>query len=85
VPPIINIYHPKTPLKSTPLSVFFRDLSFELIAIVELMYVYLCTRKAEQFSGFPVTVFEFPSDKRKHENIRFGYGVSFGNDFVPFG
>lgn len=85
VPPIVNIYHPKTPLEATPLSVFFRDLSAELITIVELMYVYLCTRKAKQFSGFPVTVFELPPDMRKHKNIRFGYGVRYGDDVVPFG
>ncbi len=85
VSPLVSVEHPKTPLKDVPLSVFFRDISSELIALTELMYVYLCARKVKPFAGLPVTVYEMPPERRKHVNIRFGYGVRNGDDIVPFG
>ena len=85
IPPTVSIDHPKTPLNGIPLSVFFRDLSAEIITIVELMYVYLCMRKVKPFAGLPFTIYEMPENSRKHANIRFGYGVCNGDDIVPVG
>lgn len=85
VPPLVTINHSKTPLKATPVSVFFSSTSCEIISIVELMLVYLCSRKVKPFAGFPVQVYEMPVDKRRSKYVKFGYGVPNGDTIVPFG
>ncbi len=85
VPPLVTINHPKTPLKATPVSMFFSTTSREIISIVELMLVYLCSRKVKPFAGFPVQVYEMPVDKRRSKYVKFGYGIPNGDTIVPFG
>ena len=85
VPPLVTITHPKTPLKATPISVFFNTTAREIISIVELMLVYLCSRKVKPFAGFPVQVYEMPVDKRRSKYVKFGYGIPNGDTIVPFG
>ena len=85
VPPLVTINHPKTPLKATPVSIFFNSTSHEIISIVELMLVYLCSRKVKPFAGFPVQVYEMPEDKLRSNYVTFVYGIPNGDTILPFG
>lgn len=85
VPPLITIIHPKTPLEAVPVSALFNQASSEIINIVELMLVFLCSRKVEPFAGFPVQVYEIPEDQRRSKHVKYGYGIPNGDTIVPFG
>lgn len=85
VTPLVTINHPKTPLKAAPIPVFFSSTSREIISIVELMLVYLCSRKVKPFAGFPVQVYEMPVDKRRSKYVKFGYGIPNEDTIIPFG
>ncbi|MFT6905758.1 MAG: hypothetical protein ACJAS1_002416 [Oleiphilaceae bacterium] len=85
VPPLITINHSKTPLKATPVSVFFSHTSDEIICIVELMLVFLCSRKVKSVAGLPVQVYEKQEDQRRSKYVKYGYGIPNGDTIVPFG
>ncbi|MFC1577655.1 hypothetical protein ACFL36_01460 [Thermodesulfobacteriota bacterium] len=83
--PMLEIIHPKTPLNKIPVAEFMNHISEEIVNIVELMLVFLCSRHVRPFAGFPVQVFETPVDRRRSPNVRYGYGVANEDTFIPFG
>jgi hypothetical protein len=83
--PMLTINHPKTPLKATLISVFFSRSFNDLIFIIEFMLVFLCSRTAELFSGFPEQVCEILEDQRRYKHVKYGYGITIGDTIVPFG
>ncbi len=82
VPPMIEILHPKTPLKKVPVADFIVQISQNLVDVIELMLVFLCTRHVQSFSGFPVQVIEIPPDQRSSANVRYGYGSVNGDQII---
>lgn len=84
-PPMLEVRHPKTPLDSIPVGVFFSQAIDNLVHVVELMIVFLCARHVKSFGGIPIQVMELPPKRRKSQHVRYGYGALLGGDLVPFG
>lgn len=85
LPPLIEIVHPKTPQPPVPIVDFMSQITESLVDIVELMLVFLCNRHIRPIQGFPVQVHEFPEDRRRTKNVRYGYGVATEKTIIPFG
>lgn len=83
--PMLEVVHPRTPLKSVPASDFMNQVSEEIVRIVELMLVFLCARHIRSFQGFPVGVYAFPVNQRRYPTVRYGYGVMNGDTIIRFG
>lgn len=83
LPPIVEIIHPRTPLKKVPVSAFFTQTFQNVVRVVELMVVFLCARHVRPAAGFPVQVVEFPPDRRRSAHVRYGYGAAIGDQIVP--
>lgn len=83
VPPMIEIIHPKTRLDKMPVANFIIQTSQNLVDVVELMLVFLCARHVQSLAGFPVQVVEIPPDRRRSENVRYGYGMVNGDQIIP--
>lgn len=83
LPPMIEIVHPKTPGDKMPVADFIVQISKNIVGVVELMMVFLCARHVQSASGFPVQVVEIPLDRRRSSNVRYGYGLTNGNDIIP--
>ncbi len=83
LPPMIEIVHPKTPQKKSPVADFMVEISRGLVQVVELMVVFLCARHVQSFAGFPVQVVELPPNRRRSANVRYGYGLANGDDIIP--
>lgn len=84
LPPMIEIIHPRTPMKEVPLGLFFQQTLQSLVTAVELMMVFLCIRHVKPFGGLAVQVIEIPADRRKHAHVRFGYYCAVqGDKIVP--
>jgi hypothetical protein len=62
---------------------FFTHTIQNIVRIVELMMVFLCSRHVKPVGGFPVQVVEFPSEQRKSAHVRYGYGMVMGDKIVP--
>lgn len=84
-PPTVEILHPKTPMDSVPVNVFFTANLERTIQVVELMVVFLCARHVGFFAGLPVQVVEFPAEQRRSAHVRYGYGVNIGGIITPIG
>lgn len=85
LPPMIEIIHPRTPQKEVSVGVFFRQALQNLVTDVELMMVFLCARHVKSIGGLAVQMIELPSDRRRSEHIRYGYGARLGDQLVPMG
>jgi len=83
LPPMIEVIHPKTPMKKVPVADFIVQVTQNLVGIIELMLVFLCDRHVVSQAGFPVQVVEIPSDLRRSENVRYGYGLANGDQIIP--
>jgi len=83
LPPMIEIIHPKTPLEKMPVADFIVQILQNLVEVVELMLVFLCARHVQSQAGFPVQVVEIPPDRRRSENVRYGYGLANGDQIIP--
>jgi hypothetical protein len=85
LPPRLEIIHPTTPQATIPVARFFQQTNEELVSIVELLMVFLCARKVQSVSGFPVQVMELPTDRRRSQHVKYGYAALLGNEWVPCG
>ena len=85
LPPLIEVVHPKTPQPPVPIVGFMSQIIDSLVDIVELMLVFLCNRHIRPIQGFPIQVHEFPEDRRRTKNVKYGYGIATENSIIPFG
>jgi len=85
LPPLIEIVHPKTSQPPVPIVDFMSQITDSLVDIVELMLVFLCNRHIRPIQGFPVQVHNFPEDRRRTKNVKYGYGIATENSIIPFG
>jgi len=85
LPPMLDIIHPRMPQNKVPVGVFFKQTLQTLVAVVELMMVFLCARHVKSFGGLTVQVIELPKDRRKSTHVRYGYGAVLGDQLVPMG
>ena len=83
LPPMIEILHPKTPIDRMPVADFMAQVSKSLVEIAELMLVFLCARHVQSFGAWPIQVGWFPPERRKSPDVRYGYGLASGNQFIP--
>jgi hypothetical protein len=85
VAPSIEIAHPKTPQPPVPIVGFMNQIVDEIVDVVELMLAFLCNRNIRTIQGFPVSVYEFPEDKRRSKHVKYGYGVATEDSIIRFG
>jgi hypothetical protein len=85
LPPLIEIIHPKSPQPPVPVADFMSQVTRSMIDIVELMLAFLCNRHIRPIKGFPVQVHEFPEDRRRTKNVKYGYGIATETSIIPFG
>ncbi|MCP3894565.1 MAG: hypothetical protein GY706_08035, partial [Bacteroides sp.] len=83
LPPMLEIIHPKTPLKSIPVLEFFQFIFSNLVGVIELMIVFLCARHTKSTSDIPAQVSLIPEKDRKFAYARYGYTVMIGGKIVP--
>lgn len=83
LPPMVEIIHPRTPLEKLPVSEFFVQTLQKIVHIVELMIVFLCARHVKPLGGLAIQVVELPPERRRSENVRYGYGAMLGDQLVP--
>lgn len=81
--PSVEVVHTETPLDRRPVSVFFAQTLQNIVRIVELMIVFLCSRHVRPVSGFPIQVIELPPEHRKYPHVRYGYGAMIGGQIAP--
>lgn len=79
---MIEIVHPKTPLKKAPIADIFNFLMNELVNIIELMLVFLCARNVKSSPGFPVLVTKLSEDLKNYKYVSYGYTVNIGGQIV---
>ncbi len=72
LPPMIEVIHPKTPLKKVPVGAFFSQALQNLVSIIELMIVFLCARNVKSFGEMPIQVMEIPPERRRSPYVRYG-------------
>lgn len=85
VTPLIEIKHPKTPQPPVPIVGFMNEVINNMVEVVELMLAFLCNRNIRPIQGFPVSVYEFPEDKRRAKHVKYGYGVATKESIIRFG
>jgi hypothetical protein len=85
LPPSIEVVHPRTPLDPVSVEELMNQTINTIVSIVEVMLAFLCNRKIRPIIGFPVQVYEFQADRRRTENVKYGYGIATENDIIRFG
>ena len=83
VAPTIEVIHRTSPLGPTSASIFMRQTKDELVTIVESMLGFLCARHVQTFGAMQFSVCILPEEKRQNRNVRLGYAVFDGENFIP--
>jgi hypothetical protein len=85
LPPSIEVVHPKTPQQAVPVVELMNHVSNSIVDTVEVMLAFLCNRKIQPITGFPVQVHMFPENQRRTKNVKYGYGVAMEDNIIRFG
>jgi hypothetical protein len=82
--PSIEHVHPERPQGPIRAGLFMGQLLEDLTVIFETLLAYLCGHHCA-VGHFPLTVAEFPEDKRTQKHVRFSYAMHLGDQLVPMG
>ena len=79
--PSIELAHLKRPQEPVYVDLFMGQLVEALTLIFETLLAHLCGHHCV-VGNFPVTVAEFPEDKRTKKHVRFSYAMLMGDQLV---
>lgn len=75
-PPTIEIIHPDTSMRATPVSEFMGQVQEKLVAIVEQTIAFMCSKHVRPpMAAFPVQIVEWPEENRWQKHVRYSYGL----------
>ncbi len=83
VPPTIAVVHHKTSHDEINAAEFMRSTTDQLVEVVELMVVFLCTRHVQSIAGFPFQVYLLPEDDRTSKHVQYCIGLYDGKNVIP--
>jgi len=76
LPPTIEIIHPDTPMRATPVSEFMNRTQGQLVTIVEQTIAFMCSKHVQPpLPAFPLQIVEWPEENRRQKHVRYSYGV----------
>lgn len=82
-PPTIQVVDTQAAQPAIPISAFMEQINEHLVSFIELLIAFICGMNMRSIGEVPFQVVEFPEGKRPRQNVRFGYGVRIGDQFVP--
>lgn len=83
LPPMMKVVHPKTATENVPVLNFFNENFRNIIKVIELMLVFLCSRNMKIVSGIPIKIILLPEDVQESRNVRYGYAINIDGQDVP--
>ncbi|TGS89315.1 hypothetical protein EN817_02905 [Mesorhizobium sp. M3A.F.Ca.ET.174.01.1.1] len=85
-PPSIAIVHPDTPMSEVPLLTFMTDVVDKIGEGAEQLMAHLAGAHMEPPGKFPIIVNLVPEEqRRKDTQVRYGYFIRMGNEWVKLG